>query len=161
MKLSTKLLIYTLCFCANTRSAFSDDTVTQEVMHQFHRLVKAAEQRDISEYFNLVDMQKFVGLNSNGRNWNSAEELKSQLVDGFRAISAVNSLDFTNLNLSIIDQYTVVLVNEYQQMLTLTSGQIMAVKGGGTQVWSKRSGIWKLVSISSSLNDSSIQTNEK
>lgn len=52
--------------------------------------------------------------------------------------------------MSVIDSYTAVLVNEFVQSMTLKDGSIINVSGGGSQVWSKRSGNWKIVSVSAS-----------
>lgn len=121
-----------------------------EVLAAFHTLVDASKALDAKRYFQLFDAEKFVGLNSDGTNWNSIAELVPLIKTGFDTIEKVTSLEFPNINISIIDNNTAVLVNEFSQSMVLKNGASVSVSGGGTQVWSKRSGEWKLVSVSAS-----------
>ncbi len=67
-----------------------------------------------------------------------------------RKLGAYQSLKFPNVNVSVIDDNTAILVNEFTQTVLLRNGTTYTASGGGTQVWSKRSGQWKLVSVSAS-----------
>lgn len=128
--------------------AHTPSQIEKEVLLAFDALVDASTTLDTEAYFSLIDETKFVGLNSNGTNWNDISGLKRLIESGFAAIKKVKNLEFTNVRLSVIDDYTVVLVNEYNQTIELRDGSEHSVSGGGTQVWSKRSGSWLLVSIS-------------
>ena len=122
----------------------------QEVLASFQSLVDASKRLDTEAYFQHFDLDKFVGLNSDGTNWNSINDLEPLINTGFGSIKEVISLEFPNVKVSIIDNYTAVLVNEFAQTILLKSGDTINLAGGGTQVWSKRSGQWKLVSVSAS-----------
>ena len=61
------------------------------------------------------------------------------------------NLEFTNVKIDVINASTAVLVNEYNATVTLTTGDTVNAAGAGAQVWSKRTGAWKLVSVSSSV----------
>ena len=144
-----KSLLAVCLLCANTVSA-NQPNVEEQVLAAFKSLVEASRNLDSHAYFQHFDHNKFVGLNSDGTNWNSIDDLKPLIEGGFGSIASVNQLVFTNVRVSVIDTYTAILVNEYQQSVTLKSGDLVHLAGGGTQVWSKRSGQWKLVSVSGS-----------
>ncbi len=124
----------------------------KEVLLSFQKLVSASKDRDLEIYFSLIDQQKFTGLKADGSNWNSFDDLKSDVTSGFSLIDSVKELKFPNIKVTIIDSNTAILVNEYLQVVELKDGIQLSMKGGGTQVWSKSSGNWLLVSISASLS---------
>ncbi|KZN40561.1 hypothetical protein N474_01050 [Pseudoalteromonas luteoviolacea CPMOR-2] len=126
------------------------EKVDFEVRESFGDLIEASKALDLESYFKCFDADRFVGLNANGTNWNSIEDLKSFICPIFGMIEKVQSLDFTNITVSVIDTNTAILVNEYEQSVVLKSGDVAKASGGGTQVWSKACGNWKLVSVSAS-----------
>lgn len=142
--------LFTLSFSSLVSGASESSQIEQEVLESFESLVSASNKLDSELYFQHFDAEKFVGLNSDGTNWNSISDLTPLIVNGFGAIETINSLNFTNVKVSVIDSYTAVLVNEFVQSMTLKDGSIINVSGGGSQVWSKRSGDWKIVSVSAS-----------
>jgi len=147
------LASYFLSGCESTRSELSTaqkSAIKSEVKAAFEGLVKAANALDTEQYFFFFDEKKFVGLNGDGTIWQSLDDLKSVIEPGFGALQKVQSLDFTKVKLSVIDANNVILVNEYEQQIELKSGQTLMLAGGGTQVWSKSAGAWKLVSVSAS-----------
>lgn len=113
-------------------------------------MVAASKALDTTRYFEFIDDEKFIGLNADGTNLNSIIDLRKLIEPGFNAVEKIESLIFTNLRISVIDHNTAILVNEYAQIIILTDGAHYNSAGGGTQVWSKTSGKWLLVSISSS-----------
>jgi len=136
-----------------SESAFAQSEVTiveKEVLASFNSLVQASKDLNSAVYFSHIDENKFVGLNSDGTNWNSIDELIPLITQGFAFIDEVIRLEFTNVKISVIDSNTAVLVNEYEQSIRLKDGNEVNAAGGGTQVWSKYSGSWKIVSISAS-----------
>ena len=126
------------------------DELKKEVLASFQSLVSAAKRLDTQRYFQHFDKEKFVGLSSDGTNWNSIEQFAPLINNGFTAVEKVVSLEFPNVKVSIIDDNTAILVNEFVQSTLLKNGQTIEYAGGGTQVWSKHSGQWKLVSVSAS-----------
>lgn len=139
--------------CGGNEGELSKNTkerVEREVLESFNLLVDSVRERDTNAYFDLFDQDKFVGLNSNGSNWNSIDDLKALIEPGFAAIDQVELLNFNNVKVSVIDENTAILINEYEQTIVLKSGDKTSSAGGGTQVWSKASGNWKLVSVSAS-----------
>ena len=126
------------------------ERLESEVRHAFESLVAASEALDVPRYLGHFDAEKFVGLNADGTVWESFEALRALIEPAFLSIEKIDSLQFDKVKISVIDADTVLLVNEYQQQATLKSGDVFTSAGGGTQVWSKESGSWKLVSVSSS-----------
>jgi len=124
--------------------------IEKEINHAFANLVDISTTLDSTRYFELIDKDKFVGLNANGQNWNNIEDLKAIIIPAFDMVKKIESINFTNVKISVIDKNTAILVNEYNQTIMLDNGQIIKDSGGGTQVWSKSSGHWLLVSISAS-----------
>ena len=128
----------------------NEEQTKQEVLDAFKNLRTAASELDGERYFSLFDQSKFVGLNSDGSNWNNFEEFRALVEPGFGAIEKVNELTFPNVKVTVLDDNNAILINEYQQTMTLKDGTQATVAGGGTQVWSKHSGKWLLVSVSAS-----------
>jgi hypothetical protein len=128
--------------------------IEQEVLNAFEQLISASKNLDTQAYFQLFDGQHFVGLGGNGSNWQSLEELRAIVESGFQAIERIDSLEFDRVKVSVIDEQTVLLINEYDQALTLKNGASIHAAGGGVQVWSKRKGEWKLISVSDSAKPS-------
>lgn len=139
--------------CSGNHDKLSKKTkerVEREVLESFDQLVDSVHGLNTKAYFNLIDHDKFVGLNSDGSNWNSIDDLKALIEPGFATIAKVDSLNFNKVKVSVIDERTAILVNEYEQTIVLKDGNKVSSAGGGTQVWSKISGNWKLVSVSAS-----------
>jgi hypothetical protein len=154
MKRRTMLLLVGLLSATHSfvyaHSNVDTKRIENAVLTQFDSLVKASKQLDEQAYFSHFDETKFVGLNSNGTNWNSIEDLRPLIETGFSMIERIELLEFTNVKISVIDANTAILVNEYKQQMMLKTGDKVKVSGGGTQVWSSASGKWKLVSVSAS-----------
>ena len=139
--------------CSERQQALTAAQVRQietQIQQSFDALVAASEALDTDRYFALIDADKFVGLNADGSNWNSFADLKALIEPGFNAVAKIESLTFSNVRISVIDANTAILVNQYQQTVLLKDGTTHSGAGGGTQVWSKASGEWLLVSISAS-----------
>jgi len=124
--------------------------IEQEIHQSFNGLAEASRLLDAERYFGYLDFDKFVGLNADGTNWNSINDLKALIGPSFDSIEKIESLNFTNVKVSVIDPNTAILVNEFEQSILLKSGEVVNSAGGGVQVWSKVSGNWKLVSVSAS-----------
>jgi len=146
----TVIVIVALLLSSYTQAGTKHPEIKKEIMAAFQSLVYASKTLDTKLYFQHFDLDKFVGLNSDGTNWNSIDDLAPLIHTGFDSIKEVISLEFPNINISVIDNYTAVLVNEYSQTVLLKDGSTVTFSGGGTQVWTKRSGKWKLVSVSAS-----------
>jgi hypothetical protein len=87
--------------------------VEKEILASFQSLVNASKRLDAKRYFEHFDADKFVGLNSDGTNWNSINDLMPVINIGFSSIHEVVSLKFPNVKVSVIDRYTAILVNEF------------------------------------------------
>lgn len=124
--------------------------IEAEVNKAFEGLVEAAKSLDSSRYFEFFDRENFTGLNADGKVWHSIKSLESIILPGFQMVEKTISLDFRNVKITVINQTTAILVNEYDQTILLKSGEIIKQSGGGTQVWHQIDSTWKLVSVSSS-----------
>lgn len=130
----------------------NNSKIEREVLAAFYKLVEASRALDPVRYFDYFDAQKFTGLNADGRVWHSIKDLESLIVPGFAMVEKSISLEFRNVKVTAIDQSTAVLVNEYEQTVLLKDQNIVSSGGGGTQVWHRSEGAWKLVSVSASDN---------
>jgi hypothetical protein len=142
-----------LISCSSEKMELSEKSknrIELEVRKSFEALIEASKALDTKRYFEFIDEDKFIGLNADGTNWNSVDDLKVMIESGFSAVEKIEFLEFTNVHVSVIDLNTAILVNEYSQKVLLKSGISINDAGGGTQVWSKVSGEWLLVSISAS-----------
>jgi hypothetical protein len=124
--------------------------IETEVLQAFEGLVEASRKLDPALYFECYDMEKFTGLNANGKVWLSIKELEDLITFGFSAIERSLALEFSNVKVTVIDRSTAILVNEYKQSLLLKDGSTVHSAGGGVQVWHRSQDKWKLVSVSAS-----------
>jgi hypothetical protein len=124
--------------------------IEAEVLDAFRGLVEASKALDSSRYLAYVDKDKFTGSSADGRAWQSIKDLEDLILSGFPMVDKIISLEFSNVKVTVINQSTVVLVNEYKQTILLKNKNIVKQSGAGTQVWSKSQNAWKLVSISAS-----------
>ena len=122
-----------------------------EVNSAFQGLVDASKSLDHEKYFSYFDAEKYTTLNEDGTVLHSLDAFREMYLPQQKYIKSYQSLEFSNVKIDVIDASTAVLVNEYTASVTLTSGETVSAAGAGTQVWSKRTGTWKLVNVSSSL----------
>lgn len=151
--LATSIVFLTACAATKPTALTTDETAIlhAEVNSAFQSLVKSANSLDVDAYFKHFDKEKFTGLNGNGVVWQDITPLAKQVRTGFDWVTTVDSLHFDPVKIVIIDRYTAILINEYRQQVTLKNAQQVTQAGAGSQVWSKRSGQWLLVSVSSSV----------
>lgn len=144
------LILLTGCASTEPLDANQKLKIEAEVKAAFESLYKAAQNLDADAYFNHFDREKFTGLNADGTVWQSIAPLEKIIRPGYKWVTRVDSLTFSNVKITVLDAQTAILVNEYEMQMTLKKGNTMTDAGGGSQVWSKRSGRWLLVSVSAS-----------
>jgi len=133
-----------------------EDKIKKEVNESFEGLIKASKSLDADRYFKYFDKEKFTGLNVDGTVWHSINDLEKMIRPGFSMIERIQSLEFNNVKISVINKTTAILVNEYKDTALLKGGELISGAGGGTQVWSKSSGDWRLVNVSGSVKPQDI-----
>ncbi len=126
------------------------EQIEAEVVEAFRGLVEASKALDADRYLAYIDKAKFTGSSAEGRTWQSIEGLEKLISSGFPMVDKIVSLEFSNVKVTVINQSTVILVNEFKQTILLKNKNIVKQSGAGTQVWSKSHDGWKLVSISAS-----------
>lgn len=134
------MLLLGIAFSFQANSNVSYVQIEKEVLASFQSLVQASKELDSNAYFAHFNEEKFIGLNSDGSNWNSINDLIPLITNGFAAINKITLLTFTNVKVSVINEQTAILVNEYVQSMELKDGSVVNSAGGGTQVWSKGNG---------------------
>ena len=126
------------------------DEARRQVSDSFDRLVAASKSFDFDRYLAFFDKDKFSGLNGNGTVTHSLADFERIYRPQFSVPQSYESLDFNKVKITIINRTTAILVNEFHARVLLKTGEVVPAAGGGTQVWSKSSGVWKLVNVSSS-----------
>ncbi|MES2049291.1 MAG: nuclear transport factor 2 family protein [Pseudomonadota bacterium] len=147
------ILFLGLTSCSNKPMNMSENTelkIESEVHQAFLGLVEASKALDVDRYFAYFDKMKFTGVNADGTVWRSVKDLEALIVPGFSSVKRIISLEFNNVKITVINQSTAILINEYRQSIELKNGDVVEQAGAGTQVWSKVNGTWKLVSVSDS-----------
>lgn len=127
----------------------ASNPIEAEVMSAFQGLVDASIALDAQRYFSFIDREKFSGLSADGKAWQAFTDLEQVIAGGFPMVEKIMSLEFANVKVTVINQTTAILVNEFQQALMLKDGTVVRQAGGGAQVWCY-GGAWKLVSIAAS-----------
>jgi len=129
----------------------SELQVESEVKQVFEELAVAARSLNIDDYLGFFDKKKFTSLNDNGSVFHSFSDFENLYRQQIPALEKYNSLEFTNVKITVLNNSTAILVNEYRAEVVLKSGDTVSAGGAGTQVWSKGSGVWLLVSVSGSM----------
>jgi ketosteroid isomerase-like protein len=127
-----------------------ESNIIESVDQAFKGLAEAAKSLDVGQYSEFFDKAKFTALNADGTVTHSFEEFENTYREQISFLERYQSLEFSNVKISIINLQTAILVNEFSAEVKLKSGEIISAKGAGTQVWSETDGEWKLVSVSSS-----------
>ncbi|WP_199608896.1 hypothetical protein [Flocculibacter collagenilyticus] len=109
LKLKFIISLCALLFSLLTHANSDNTEIKKEVLASFQSLVQASKDLDATHYFEHFNTHKFVGLNSDGTNWNSIEDLSPIINNGFSSIKEVTLLKFTNVKISVIDQNTAIL----------------------------------------------------
>lgn len=135
---------------AQENQTIMHDNIVPEVQSAFDGLAEAAKAMDHERYFAFFDQEDFTSLNADGSVFHSFEAFQDHFLSGVSYLSRYESLSFSNVKIDVIDAKTAILVNEYEAVVELSSGEKIKAGGAGTQVWSRRSGTWKLVNVSSS-----------
>lgn len=128
----------------------SSSQISHDVNTSFNGLVDAVIKLDHEKYFSYFDEQKYTALNEDGSVTHSFKDFHDAYLPQVAYIDHYLDLKFNNVKIDVIDENTAVLVNEYVAEVKLTTGDVITAAGAGTQVWSKRTGEWKLVNVSSS-----------
>lgn len=134
----------------NAMTAQRENEIRAEVDTAFQGLANASKSLDHDKYFSYFDTGKYTALNENGAVLHSFTAFKDMYEPQLKYLESYQSLEFSNVKIDVIDASTAILVNEYTATVTLTSGETVNAAGAGTQVWSKHTGSWKLVNVSSS-----------
>ena len=125
-----------------------DKTVIHnEVDQAFRRLVDSILSMDIEQYFSFFDHELYTALNANGSVTHSFKMFSDLFREQINYVEAYKALSFHNVKITVLDDKSAVLVNEFEAKVHLKEGQVISTAGAGTQVWSKHSGTWKLVHV--------------
>jgi len=144
------LLITLVVIVACAQDNNDTEQIESEVNQVFAELVIAARSLDVESYLFFFDQQKFTSLNEDGSVFHSLSEFEDSFREQIPLLDQYKSLEFSNVKITVINSTTAILVNEYVAEVILKSGESVVAAGAGTQVWSKSSGVWKLVNVSSS-----------
>ncbi len=124
--------------------------IRSEISLTFNELANSAKSLDVDKYLAFFDHKMFTSLNQDGSVFHTLTDFISPYKEQISHIKRYTNLEFQKIKITVINKTAVVLVNEYQATVVLNSGDEVTASGAGTQVWSKTSGQWKLVHVSSS-----------
>ncbi len=147
------VILLSLLTCACHSLSIDRDAVQaleNEVRGRFDSLVSAAQSLNTDVYFEHFDHEKFTSLNQDGTITPAFDIFQRDFLKGIEGVRRYRSLEFANVDVSIIDANTAILINEYVATIELKTGRVIDVAGAGNQVWHKSLGTWRLVSVSSS-----------
>ncbi len=142
------LVLFGACQVSNRDMSIEQrHQVESEVQRAFEGLSQAAQTLDHERYFSFFDRSDLTILNADGSILDSYSEFQQTYQPQLEYIQKYNHLKFDPVTIDVIDENNAVLVNAYIGEVVLVSGDVLSVAGAGTQVWSKRTGEWKLVHV--------------
>lgn len=125
------------------------DAIAVDVRGAFDRLADAAVALDHDLYLGHFDRDRFTAL-LEGEVVASFDEFETAYREGTAAIESYVDLDFDPIRVTVLDRNAAILVNGFSETLALTSGDTLALEGGGTQVWNRTADGWRLVHVAGS-----------
>ena len=125
-------------------------TIKKEVNTAFLQLIESAKSLNVENYLNHFDSNNFTGINGDGTIIRSLADFRKMYTEGMTHLKSYKSLEFPEVHITIINNFTAILVNEFDMVGISYTGDEFSASGAGTQIWSKKSGIWKLISVSGS-----------
>ncbi len=147
------MFLLILAACSQPKMKHSQDLdaeIKADIRWVFMDLVKAVKSLNVDSYLKFFDQEKFTSMNADGSVHHSLIAFEKPFREQSQFIQGYESLEFENIKITVVNITTAILVNEYQARVNLKSGDTVVVSGAGTQVWSKSTGQWKLVHVSSS-----------
>lgn len=155
--LATILVLLSSAGCAATSApwgrqaaAGGSRSVEAEVRQRFEALAVAARLLDVPAYLAFFDASAFSALNGDGTVMHALPPFAEMYRASIESVEGYVSLEFDRVHVSPISDDVAILVNEYTAVVRLKTGDVVEGTGAGSQVWSKASGEWLLVSVSSS-----------
>ena len=146
------LVLIVLPACSATPPPPDGDTIRAHVDAAFAELVSAVQSLDIDHYLTFFDRERFTALNADGTVVHTFAEFAHATREQLSGIRAYESLAFDRVKITVVNETTAILVNEYRATVVLMSGETATAAGAGTQVWSAASGDWKLLHVASSVH---------
>ena len=129
--------------CQHSASLTADEA---RVCANFHNMIEDARRLDADAVLDHFWADGFTAA--------LAGELVREFpgwAEGYRAALAgaqsLDQLDFPEVVVQTIAPDTILLLNTYDQHITLTSGDVVEPTGYGTQVWVRREGEWRIIHI--------------
>ena len=124
--------------------------IEDAIKSRFDGLARAAQSLNIAAYRAFFDEAYFTALNADGTVTHNLDSFLKSYAVGTDSIEFYQSLAFSNVKVTVLNDTTAILVNEYKANLLLKNGMTVEAEGAGSQVWSFSDGEWFLVSVASS-----------
>ncbi len=161
-RLLFSILVSTFLMSSLSKTSIARDSneidqkhIEQEIQAAFSALADAVRTLDTEKYFGFFDHDIYTALNADGSVTHSFDEFSASFIAQTNYVEAYKALDFHNIKITVVDLKTAILVNEYTAEVILQSGEILRAAGAGTQIWSKRTGSWKLIHVAGSAKPAS------
>ena len=145
--------VFVLSACGSDGSPVTEARrveIEKQVTAAFEGLVEAAKTLNPDAYFEYFDKERHTSLNENGTVTLTFDEFAESYRKRIKTFSKYESLIFKNVKITVIDENSALLVNEFDVKVALKSGSTVSAAGAGTQVWVKKDLVWRLVHISAS-----------
>ncbi|MEM6646206.1 MAG: nuclear transport factor 2 family protein [Bacteroidota bacterium] len=123
--------------------------IEAEVRQAFQGLVEAARSLEAAPYLAYLARDGFTAQ-LDGTVFASYNAFSAMYTEQLPSIEAILSLEFDNVQVSVLNRTTAVLVNAFTETIVLASGDTLDLAGGGSQVWTRVDAGWKLIHISGS-----------
>ena len=123
--------------------------IENEVTIAFNGLVKSSKDFDFDGYQSYFSKELFTELKPDGTTLLSFDEFEKDYRPQFAIPEKYLSLNFKSVRVTVLNQTTATLTNEFEAVILLKSGEQVATSGGGLQVWSKVNDQWKIVGLAS------------
>tara|TARA_R110000868_G_scaffold102686_2_gene282936 strand:- start:15757 stop:16266 length:510 start_codon:yes stop_codon:yes gene_type:complete len=129
--------------CAEQQVLSTDE---QTVCSRFHEMVAAAQRVETDAVFGFFQPDGFSAALS-GRLYSDWSAWAQEYRESVAAIASFDRMKFPEVRVRTIAPDTILLLNTYDEQVTLQDGSVHQLTGFGTQVWTRQTGDWRIVHI--------------
>lgn len=130
--------------CADLQVLSADE---QTVCSRFHDMLGAVQRVDPDAALEFFQPDGFSAALS-GRLYSEWDSWAQEYRQSMATIVSFDRLDFPEVRVRTITPDTILLLNTYDEQVTLQDGSVHQLTGFGTQVWTRQLGEWRIVHIS-------------
>lgn len=129
--------------CQQTETLSVDE---QQVCANFHNMVEDAIRLDVDAVLEHFQPEGYSAALA-GTLYRDYDSWAPVYRRDLGAVARIDHLEFPEVSVHTINTDTILLLNTYEETITLRSGEQVDLSGYGTQIWTRVGGVWRMIHI--------------